>query len=552
MRAGFRLQPWRRFVQAGFLLLFCFLVLSGRYETAPAPGSEPSLRYPVQWFLQVDPLVSVAHALANRALYEGLLWSLCVIVPTIFFGRWFCGWVCPLGTLNHWVSSLPAEARRGRRRVETNRYQKWQRWKYLVLGLVLGSAALGTQWWMALDPISLLTRTLALSILPALHQSLAMLADPLVRADAWLLQLLGLGLGYLGDVLLSGPRQPYFQQAPILALTLGAILLANLWFTRFWCRGLCPLGALLGLLARWSVFGLEKRIERCDDCHRCLLHCQGGDEPQPGVAWRKTECVYCFNCLEGCPQGTIAFTWFPRGEVQEKPDWNRRRVVTSLALGAGLVPILRANPVVGTERNDRLIRPPGALDERSFLERCIRCGACMRVCPNNALQPAILEGGLEGLWTPVLVPRIGYCEPSCTLCSQVCPTGAIWKLTSQDKGWASPKPGQQPVRIGTAFYDRGRCLPWAMATECIVCEEWCPTSPKAIYLQEAEVRDAHGRVRLVRLPYVDPSRCVGCGACEYACPVHDRPAIYVTSVGETRSRVNQLMLEHPRSEGRAS
>ena len=102
---------------------------------------------------------------------------------------------------------------------------------------------------------------------------------------------------------------------------------------------------------------------------------------------------------------------------------------------------------------------------------------------------------------------------------------------------------KKPVKLGTAFYDRGRCLPWAMATECIVCEEWCPTSPKAIYLRPAEMVDGQGAVKPVRQPYVDPDRCTGCGACEYACPVKDRPAVYVTSIGESRSKTNQILLQ---------
>jgi len=155
----------------------------------------------------------------------------------------------------------------------------------------------------------------------------------------------------------------------------------------------------------------------------------------------------------------------------------------------------------------------------------------------------LTEAGLEGLWTPVLIPRIGYCETSCVLCSQVCPTGAIWEITSKEKGWSDDlSRNAKAIRLGTAFYDRGRCLPWAMATECIVCEEWCPTSPKAIFLRPAEVFDAVGNAKQVKQPYLEPSRCVGCGACEYACPVQDRPAVYVTSVGESRSRTNQILL----------
>jgi formate hydrogenlyase subunit 6/NADH:ubiquinone oxidoreductase subunit I len=170
----------------------------------------------------------------------------------------------------------------------------------------------------------------------------------------------------------------------------------------------------------------------------------------------------------------------------------------------------------------------------------------MKVCPNNAIHPTFEEAGIEGLWTPTLVPRVGYCEPSCVLCGEVCPTGAIWQITPKEKGWVvgvgASAAADQPVRLGTAFYDRGRCLPWAMATDCIVCEEWCPVSPKAIYVQEAQVVDAAGNTKTLKQPRVDPSRCVGCGACEFACPLQERPAVYVTSIGESRSPSSQILL----------
>jgi ferredoxin len=174
----------------------------------------------------------------------------------------------------------------------------------------------------------------------------------------------------------------------------------------------------------------------------------------------------------------------------------------------------------------------------------------MKVCPNNALHPAWFEAGVEGLWTPILIPRIGYCEPSCVLCGQACPTGAIQKITEEQKLGV----GQKPVSIGTAFYDLGRCLPWAMATPCIVCEEFCPTSPKAIWVEEATVpkrsqspgpdgQPPPMEMVHVQRPHVDPALCIGCGACEKACPVQDEPAVYVTSVGETRSKTNVILLE---------
>ena len=148
----------------------------------------------------------------------------------------------------------------------------------------------------------------------------------------------------------------------------------------------------------------------------------------------------------------------------------------------------------------------------------------------------------------LLVMRVGYCEYNCVLCGQVCPTGAIWKISEEEKlgkvpGQANSRSKAKPVKIGTAFYDRGRCLPWAMDIPCIVCEEFCPTSPKAIWVIDEDVTRSDGTVVRVQRPRVDVDRCVGCGVCENVCPVADRPAIYVTNIGETRSRTNQIRLE---------
>ncbi|MFZ0416749.1 MAG: 4Fe-4S binding protein [Candidatus Sulfotelmatobacter sp.] len=547
----FRPTRLRWLSQITFFSLFLFLLLRTEFRgSLHAGGSEIRLPYPVQLFFQFDPLVALSNALSSRVLYHGLLWSLVVLIPTMLLGRFFCGWICPLGSIHHFFSSLRSERKRGKQLIESNRYKRWQTTKYYLLAAALVAAVLGTGVVGWLDPFSLLVRSLSLSILPSTNYALTAGVRALEHSRSAMVQLTGSGLHFIFGALLLSFKPPYFRQGVWLGLIFIFLLALNFRVTRFWCRALCPLGALLGIVSRWSILGLVKTPGRCDDCNRCLMHCQGGDDPIGGVPWRQPECHLCLNCIDACPEHGLQFKLFPA----QKPigaNLQRRKVLTGLAAGAVVLPLLRSTPGFAVERQERLLRPPGALAEEHFLARCIRCGECMKVCPNNALQPAFTEAGLEGLWTPVMVPRIGYCETSCVLCSQVCPTGAIWEITAKEKGWeAQGASDVKPISLGTAFYDRGRCLPWAMATPCIVCEEWCPTSPKAIYLQPAEVADAEGHRQQVKQPLVDPHRCVGCGACEYACPVQDRPAVYVTSIGESRSRTNQILLnrgkERPR------
>ncbi|UCD63644.1 MAG: 4Fe-4S binding protein [Candidatus Zixiibacteriota bacterium] len=550
----------RRASQVVFFLIFLFLILKTTFEVSfnPADPTEIRLPYPVSIALEFDPLVALATILSSGTLYKGLLWSLVILIPTIFLGRFFCGWVCPMGSLNHWVSEIPSERlrRKGAKKIESNRYKKYQRIKYYILLVFLGASALGTLQIGLLDPLALLARSVGTVVLPMIHAT----------AEGLLGWVKGLGWPPLGNAAqkaydLVAPalltyRQAFFHTILTIGTLFLIILVLNRLFTRFWCRGICPLGALLAIFSRYSLLGLQKDRASCTDCGLCALSCQGADDPELGRKWRQAECHLCLNCQATCPEGSLRFTFLAAEKATKEnpagtPEINisRRKAALSIAGGLALFPLFRSGDAFAVNANPRLVRPPGSLPEGDFIGRCIRCGQCMRVCPNNALHPTLLEAGLEGMWSPVLIAKIGYCEPTCTLCGQVCPTGAIMELTLKEKVGDKETP---PNRIGTAFIDRGRCLPWAMATPCIVCEEWCPTSPKSVYLQEETALDSSGNEVAVKRPYVDPQLCTGCGACEFACPVSDRAAIYLTSAGETRSPDNQFLLERNRKKAPVS
>jgi MauM/NapG family ferredoxin protein len=219
----------------------------------------------------------------------------------------------------------------------------------------------------------------------------------------------------------------------------------------------------------------------------------------------------------------------------ERLNLGRRKVLASGAAGLGAAFLFHTHPL-GAKRsfNPALVRPPGAIGEEEFLSTCIRCGECMKVCPTNGIHPTMFEAGLEGMWTPVMKMTIGYCEYECSLCSQVCPTGAIRKMDIAEK---------KKIKIGLAYFDRNRCLPYAYARTCIVCEEHCPTPKKAIWFEEVQVKTPAGETVTVKQPHVDPELCVGCGICVNKCVIKGDPAVLVSSVSETRNPENGLLLE---------
>jgi polyferredoxin len=473
------------------------------------------------FFFRLDPLAAFSTMLAARQWLPHLALALVTVGAALVVGRVWCGWICPLGTLLGWFRFRSA------RRLAPG-VPPWLRGiKYVLLGVIVVMAALGSMTLLVLDPIALLTRTFTTSLIPGFDYVISSVESMLV---GW-----GPGSGavtwiedhFRGNVL--PVYQPHYAQGVAIFLVLLAIVLLNVFAARFWCRYLCPLGGLLGLVAKAQV--LRPLVgDGCNGCNACVRVCRvgaieeaqvsaGGDGEAARARVVTSECTMCLDCLVACPEReAMSFGPALRPGPWAAYDPGRRQFLAAAAIGVGTIALLGTG-VARAIKAPGLIRPPGAQDEGAFLSRCLRCSECMKVCPTSGLQPSLGQAGLEALWTPVLASRLGYCDYSCTACGHVCPSGAIPKLDLEKK--------RRQV-LGVAVIDRNRCLPWASNTPCIVCQEMCPVSNKAIVLSGQHlITRPDGTQDYLARPKVIPRLCIGCGICENKCPLEGTSAIVV-------------------------
>ncbi len=327
----------------------------------------PGLRLWVSKLLEIDPLVSIATAITTHTVYKGLLWSLVILIPTLFLGRFFCNWMCPYGTLHQFTGWLFRKLK-PRDTIDVNRYGRLQHVKYFILAAMLVAALFGSLQIGLLDPICLLYRSFTGALLPAANMPTQNLfGDYRLHRGAWLIGFLIFGL-----------------------------VAMNLVIPRFFCRVLCPLGALLGILSRFAWWRIERDPVKCTDCDLCLLNCEGASDPHTQL--RMSECFVCFNCIEDCPEDALSFAILPpkKHEVSHT-DVSRRKAIFATIVGVLFFPFVRASGRATPDFSARVIRPPVSVEELEFLERCIKCDQCIRVCPTKRPSASVVRGGPGGV-----------------------------------------------------------------------------------------------------------------------------------------------------------
>jgi MauM/NapG family ferredoxin protein len=505
-----KLSTFRRITQAVTFSIFIALFVFTMYPFAA--------KFPADAFLRLDPLVAVVAMIGSRAFIATMLWAGALLVLTFIFGRFFCGYICPLGTLIDFSDFLIHGKKHKKENIEP---KPNRRIKYYVLIGVLFASLLGANFLAFFSPMSIAPRVFTLVLYPPVIWLMNGAVD-LFRPV-----LLAMGL----DAFTQVNFQRFFFSTGIAAFFLFTIIIAaNFWRKRFWCRYICPTGAFLSLFSRFAIVKRAVKGDLCIDCKLCSSKC---DMRAVDANPRNTvlsECTLCGDCIDGCKRNgvSIGFAPFGFGKENAKLNVERRGFVQSAVAGLFLATTAKAGLNSLKNINGRFIRPPGSLPETDFLARCIRCGECLKVCKTNGLQPADFECGFDGLWTPHLVTRKGPCEDKCNMCGQVCPTQAIRAL---------PLPEKQFVKLGTAVIDRSRCIAWEQEKLCLICDEICPIDA----IESRVVDNFRGPFKR---PFVRDDKCIGCGYCEKACPVYGRGAIEVYSIGEDRKKTGSYITEY--------
>ena len=476
-----------------FLVLIASLFLDFR-EFIPVVWADRIL------FLQFVP--SVIRFITIPAL--AATGFIIILILTALFGRVYCSAICPLGILQDvfsWLSKKTGLIKRYKFKKALNYL------RYPILGLTIVFLLFGSLFVLnLLDPYSSFGRIFSDVIRPGLIAANNGLAGLLERFDVYFLYRHNLELITWRTVLIP-------------VITFALVIGLSLYYGRLYCNTVCPVGTVLGLLSRVSLFQIKMDASTCTKCGKCSFACKSNCIHVKTLEVDQSRCVACYNCISVCPENSIRYERSSLiAKQQVTTDTSKRNFIgKTLVYGAALAGISKR--VWGQESGDRPagripnkinhpVTPPGSMSIKHFTDRCTACHLCVTVCPTSVLQPSFLEYGFTGMSQPHMDYSIEYCNFECTKCGEVCPTGAILPLTVEDK---------KLEQTGQVHFVIEKCIVYTDNTSCGSCSEHCPTQAvRMVPYKEG-----------LTIPETDPDICIGCGACEFACPVKPHTAIYI-------------------------
>ena len=448
---------------------------------------------------------------AVMAVNAGVVIAL--VLLTLLVGRVYCSVICPMGVFQDIVGWLGKRSKRNR--YTPSAAKTWLRWTVLALFVIAMLAGIGS--FVALiSPYSSYGRIASNLFAPLYGWCNNLMAYFAERADSYTFYATSVWLKSLPTL--------------IIAVVTFVVIAFLAWRNgRTYCNTVCPVGTVLGGLAKYSWLKPVIDTGKCVNCHLCERNCKAACIDIKTHSIDYSRCVSCMDCIDKCHKSAISFTHRrpattagageDSGQKGDKTDVSRRNFLATTALLATTATLKAQEKKVDgglaviedkvAPHRDMSIVPPGAESSRNFYQHCTGCQLCVSVCPNEVLRPSTR---LDRLMQPEMSYERGYCRPECTRCSDVCPTGAIKPITVPDKS---------ATQIGHAVWIKANCVPLTDGVECGNCARHCPTG--AIQM----IPSVPGDPASPKIPAVNAERCIGCGACENLCPARPFSAIYV-------------------------
>ena len=459
------------------------------------------------WMTKIQFLPAVLAA--NAVVVAGL------VLLTALFGRVYCSVICPLGILQDIISWMRGKLKKKNRfRFKYTPERKWLRYGFLaafIVCLALGAHSLA----ILIAPYSAYGR-IAGSLLAPVYQwinnGFAVLAE---RADSYSFYSTEVWLKSLPTLIVA-------------AVTLVVIFVFAWVGGRKYCNTVCPVGTILGFFSKRSFLAPVIDSSKCRGCKLCGKQCKSSCIDMENHKIDYSRCVVCMDCIKTCNEGAIRYTRRHTAQncntskdveqTGKKANVNRRAfLVTAILTGSAAIASAqrkrrKIEPIVRVpekhERETRLV-PAGSLSVKHFADHCTGCQLCVSVCPNKVLRPS---SSFATLMQPEMSYEKGYCRPECTMCSDVCPAGAIKPISMEEKS---------SIQIGHAVVNLSLCVANADEVDCGNCARHCPAN--AISMVKKNPED----MLSIRIPAVNEEMCIGCGACENLCPARPLSAIHI-------------------------